>query len=197
MTTFDIETPQDTAISELTPADFPSWRELVREDFEHNEREWTSAGVHALIVHRFGRHARDVPGVRGTMLRKLHRALFVLVRNVYGIELPASAEIGRRLRITHQHGIIVNGKTIVGDDCAIANNVTLGIGVYGKESVPRIGNRVSIGPGAIIVGRITVGDDVKISPHSLVMSDVPAGAHVVASPARVLRLHADGDGTSA
>jgi serine O-acetyltransferase len=161
---------------------------LVREDLARHEREWTNPGFQALAVHRFGRHARDRGGVAGKVMRRAHRVLYVFVRNVYGIEFPAEASIGRRLHVSHEHGIVVNGKAVIGDDCAIANNITIGIGVAGKSSVPNVGDRVTIGPGAIIVGRITVGDDATIGPNAVVMTDVPAGAHVVASPGRVLRL---------
>jgi serine O-acetyltransferase len=161
---------------------------LVREDLACHGGEWTAPGFHALAVYRFGRYARARGGPIGTVLRRLHRVLYVIIRNVYGIELPAEASIGRRLYLSHQHGIIVNGKAVVGDDCVFANNITLGIGVAGKDSVPRLGNRVTLSPGAIIVGRLAVGDDARIGPNAVVMSNVPAGARVVASPGRVLRL---------
>jgi serine O-acetyltransferase len=161
---------------------------LVREDLARHEGEWTNPGFQALAVHRFGRHVRDRHGAAGTVLRRAHRVLYVFVRNVYGIEFPAEASIGRRLHVSHEHGIIVNGKAAIGDDCSIANNISIGIGIAGKNSVPHVGDRVTIGPGAIVVGRITVGDDVTIGPNAVVMTDVPAGAHVVASPGRVLQL---------
>jgi serine O-acetyltransferase len=161
---------------------------LVREDLARHEGEWTNPGFQALAVHRFGRQVRNRRGVAGMVLRRTHRILYVFVRNVYGIEFPAEASIGRRLHVSHEHGIVINGKAVIGDDCAIANNITIGIGVAGKGSVPTVGDGVTIGPGAIIVGRITVGDDATIGPNAVVMTDVPAGAHVVASPGRVLRL---------
>jgi serine O-acetyltransferase len=167
---------------------------LVREDLACHEGEWTNPGFQALAVHRFGRQARSRRGAAGMLLRRAHRVLYVFIRNVYGIEFPAEASIGRRLHVSHEHGIVVNGKAVIGDDCSIANNITIGIGVAGKGSVPSIGDRVTIGPGAIIVGRITVGDDATIGPNAVVMTDVPVGAHVVASPGRVLRLaRADDD----
>jgi serine O-acetyltransferase len=162
--------------------------ELVREDFRRHGREWSSPGFQALAVHRFGCVARARNGLSGRMLRKLHRVCFVLMRNVYGIELPATAVIGRRMYISHPHGVIVNDKAVFGDDCALSHNVTIGIGVAGKRSVPQFGDRVWIGPGAIVLGRVTIGDDAHIGANAVVMTDVPAGAHVVEHPTRVLRL---------
>jgi serine O-acetyltransferase len=114
--------------------------------------------------------------------------LFVFVRNFYGIDLPAEAVIGRRFYISHPHGVIVNGKAVFGDDCSVSHGVTIGIGIPGKNSVPRFGDRVWIGPGAVVVGGIEVGDDVRIGANTLVMSNVPSGAHVFEKPTRVLQL---------
>jgi serine O-acetyltransferase len=161
---------------------------LVREDLARHEGEWTNPGFQALAVYRFGRQARDRRGVAGMLQRRAHRVLYVFVRNVYGIEFPAEASIGRRLHVSHEHGIVINGKAVIGDDCAIANNISIGIGIAGKNSVPHLGDRVTVGPGAIVVGRIIIGDDVTIGPNAVVMTDVPEGAHVVANPGRVLRL---------
>ena len=116
--------------------------------------------------------------------------LFVLVRNFYGIELPRTAVIGRRLRIGHQHGICLSRSCVIGDDCYIRQGVAIGSRPErqsGRES-PVVGNRVSIGPGAVLAGPITVGDDVTIGPNAVVIEDVPSGSTVVSTPTRILRL---------
>ena len=162
---------------------------LVCEDFERHDRELGAPGFQALAVYRLGRHARGRGGASGTFLRRVHRLLYVFVRNVYGIELPPGAEIGRRMHIGREHGVIFNAKTRFGDDCTISHNVTTAIGVVGKDSVPTFGDRVTLGPNTVVVGAVHVGDDACIGPNSLVMSDVPPGAQVVASPTRVLHLN--------
>jgi serine O-acetyltransferase len=183
----------------------PSWKEprvtssadgvslltLVREDLERHGREWSSPGFQALAVYRFGRFARTRPGLGGKVLRRLHHALFVFVRNVYGIELHADTVIGRRMHMGHQHGVVIHPKTVFGDDCVLRHNVTIGVGIAGKRSdeAPHFGDRVKFGPGAVVLGGVRVGDDVRIGPNTLIMSDVPSGAHVLEKPTRVLRLH--------
>ncbi len=52
----------------------------------------------------------------------------------------------------------------------------------------RIGDRVTIGAGAIVLGPITVGDDAVIGAGAVVVDDVPDGAVVVGNPARVVRI---------
>ncbi len=161
---------------------------LVREDLATHDGDWTAPGFQALAVHRFGRWASTRRGLTGAVLRRVHRMLFVVVRNLYGIELPAGARIGRRLYIGHAHGIIVNAKAELGDDCVLSHNVTTAIGTPGRNALPRVGNGVTIGPNVVLVGRVTVGDQARIGPNSLVLSDVPAGATVERAPTRVLFL---------
>jgi serine O-acetyltransferase len=176
----------------VSTADGVSLLTLVREDWERNGRDWTAPGFQALAVYRLGRAARGRSGAAGKALRLLHRALFLFVRNLYGIEIPTEAVIGRRMQLRGQHGMVFNQKTAFGDDCVYGHNTTIGIGIYGKDSVPRFGDRVELGPGAVILGDVTIGDDVRIGPGALVITDVPAGAEVLERPTRILQLSGPG-----
>ena len=160
------------------------WPQL-REDWLANDRSWTRAGFHALAVHRIGAWQANLPR-RGRPLAGLaYGPLYWFVRNVYGIEIPRKAKVGRRLRLPHQGVIVVNGDAQIGDDCLIEHNVTIGADAA-RGAVPRIGNRVHIGSGATIVGPITIGDDARVGANALVMTDVPSGATAAAPPARVI-----------
>jgi serine O-acetyltransferase len=161
---------------------------LVREDWERNGRDWTAPGFQALAVHRLGRLAQRRSGPAGKVLRIVHRILFLFVRNCYGIEIPVKTEIGRRMRLVGQHGMVFNEKTSFGDDCSYGHNTTIGIGIYGKNSVPTFGDRVELAPGVVVLGEVTIGDDVKIGPNAVVITNVPAGAHVFEHPTRILQL---------
>jgi serine O-acetyltransferase len=171
-----------------------SLRQTVREDWIANRRSWSSPGLHALAVHRLGTRLDQDRRTRGIrqVLSLAHRVLFVIVRNVYGIELSPDAKIGRRFRIAHQGGIVVGGGVVIGDDCFIRHNVTIGW-VRGRELArgdryaPRIGSNVEIGPGAVVLGGIDVGDGSKIGPNAVVLADVPAGSRAFAPPAKVMR----------
>jgi serine O-acetyltransferase len=170
---------------------------LVREDLGVHGGELSAPGFQALAVYRFGHVARTRPGFVGSAMRFVHRALFVFVRNVYGIELHASTVVGRRLEIGHEHGIVVHPDAVLGDDCVLRHNVTIGRGVADEddEPAPRFGDRVKLSPGAVVLGGVTVGDDVRIGPNTFVTSDVPSGAHVLEPPTRVLQLtKSQGDG---
>ncbi len=118
----------------------------------------------------------------------LYRSLFRHVRNVYGIELPYTVELGRRVIIEHQSAIVIHGYSKIGDDCIIRQGVTIGNRYLDRPlEAPKLGNRVNIGAGAKILGDVTIGDDVCIGANSVVLSDVPAGATVVGIPSKIIR----------
>lgn len=162
----------------------------VREDLAANQHHWTEPGFHAVAVYRFGVWTRALPCVLGSAGAIVHRLLYILVRNIYGIELPRHARIGRRLRIAHQGGIVVVEGSEIGDDCILRHNATVGrVGRErkGRRPFPIIGNRVEIGAGAVIMGGIVIGDDARIGPNAVVMTDVPAGGSAFAPPARIMK----------
>jgi serine O-acetyltransferase len=113
--------------------------------------------------------------------------LFRKVRNTYGIELPYSAKIGRRVVIEHQGDIVVHGDATIGDDSIIRQGVTLGNRYLDRRlDAPQLGKRVNVGAGAKILGYVTIGDDACIGANAVVLSDIPAGATAVGIPAKVL-----------
>lgn len=104
-----------------------------------------------------------------------------------GISIPASAKIGHSFYIGHFGGIILNKDTIIGNNCNIAQNVTIGISGQGeKRGVPVIGDQVYIAANSVVAGKISIGNQVLIGACSLVTSDVEANSTVVGVPAKVI-----------
>jgi len=101
-----------------------------------------------------------------------------------GISIPASAKIGHSFYIGHFGGIILNAKTIIGNNCNISQGVTIGIsGIGDNRGVPIIGNHVYIGANAIVAGKIKIEDHVLIGACSLVNRDVFENEVVAGVPA--------------
>lgn len=104
-----------------------------------------------------------------------------------GISIPASVQIGHSFYIGHFGGIFLNQEVIIGDDCNLSQNVTIGVSGQGqKRGVPVIGNRVYIAANSIVAGKIHVGDDALIGACSLVTSDVSSNTTVLGVPAQVI-----------
>lgn len=169
---------------------FIEFLRLVREDLKVHDRDWTRPGFRALAVQRFGAWLRGMsPGLCRSALYVLYRAMHRYVRNHYSIELHDTTTIGRRFCIGHSGGIVIHERAQFGDDCVIRQNVTIGAtsNVRAHEA-PKLGNRVQVGCGAVIIGNIRIGDDARIGPNALVMTDVPEGATVFSPSARMILL---------
>jgi serine O-acetyltransferase len=100
-----------------------------------------------------------------------------------------TAKVGRRFLVGHQSGIVIHFNSEFGDDCVIRQNVTIGAAGVGRiNDGPKFGHRVDIGAGAVIVGKVKVGDDARIGPNAVVMTDVPAGATVFVDAPRMIKV---------
>ncbi|HAI83445.1 MAG TPA: serine acetyltransferase [Chitinophagaceae bacterium] len=105
----------------------------------------------------------------------------------YGFQIPAKTLIGRGFRISHYGATVINYDTIIGENFYLSHNVTIGkIHTGSKAGAPVIGNRVWVGPGAVIVGRIKIGDNVLISGNAFVNIDVPSNSIVIGNPAKII-----------
>ena len=107
-------------------------------------------GFRAVAVHRFGNWRMRISNkfVRAP-LSMFYRMMFRHVRNHYGIELPYSASVGRRVVIEHQGCIVVHGNSRIGDDSIIRQGVTLGNKTLTRPmDAPTLGVRVNVGAGA-------------------------------------------------
>jgi len=120
-------------------------------------------------------------------LSRIYLFLSRYVRNHYGIEIPDNTQIGRRVQLGHQHGIVIHPNTIIGDDCVIRHNVTMGVASLNRIwEAPTLGKSVEVGVGAALIGDITIGDGATIGANAVVRSDVPPGAVAVGNPARII-----------
>jgi serine O-acetyltransferase len=162
----------------------------VREDLHAHQNDRTLPGFRALAVHRFGNWVlRLRRGILRSVSDRVYRILYLHVRNHYGIELPRSTAIGRRLRIGHQGAIIIHPLSRFGDDCVIRQNVTIGAAnAETPQKAPILMDRVEVGCGAVIVGAVTIGNDARIGPNVVVTTNVPEGAILVGAPPRLISL---------
>jgi serine O-acetyltransferase len=112
------------------------------------------------------------------------------VRNVGGIQISSAAHIGPGLMVTHEGGIVI-GPVRIGRHCTLSHGVTLGRGkAHGTaragEDRPVLGDRVWVGPGAVIAGNVRVGADASVGPRSVVLRDVPPRGVVLGVPVRLV-----------
>ncbi len=109
----------------------------------------------------------------------------IVVEWLLGVEIPWGTEIGRRLRVFHGVGIVINDRSVLGDDVVLRQNTTIGNKADGG-GCPLIGNRVQIGAGCIVIGDISIGDDSRLGAGSVVTKSVDPGMTMIGNPARPL-----------
>jgi serine O-acetyltransferase len=92
-------------------------------------------------------------------------------------------DIGPGLFIQHGIATLISAERI-GANCWINQHVV--IGFSSDTDRPRIGNGVRLGPGAKVIGGITVGDNATIGPNTVILADVEPGVTMLGVPGRVL-----------
>lgn len=118
----------------------------------------------------------------------LARMMSQRTRKKTSIEIHPGATIGRRVFIDHGDGVVIGETAVVGDDVTIYQGVTLGgTGKDVGKRHPTIGNGVTIGAGAKVLGPITIGDHSKIGAGAIVLKDVPPYCTVVGNPGRIVK----------
>lgn len=100
-------------------------------------------------------------------------------------DIPAATRIGGGLLMPHPNGIVIHDRAILGANCLLFQQVTLGVR-DGLDGAPIIGGHVDIGAGAKVLGPVTIGDHARIGANAVVLDDVPSYAVAVGVPARVL-----------
>jgi serine O-acetyltransferase len=136
------------------------------------------ASIRAYQYHR----ARKGPW--HALMRKVARARHLFWSVLTQSDVDPRATLGRRLMLPHPNGVVIHEDAVIGNDCMIMQQVT--IGMIGEGEVPRIGNKVYVGAGAKIIGRVDVGDGARVGANAVVTKDVPPNWTAVGIPARLI-----------
>lgn len=115
------------------------------------------------------------------------KAITILNRLVFATYIPSSATIGKNFKLGYMGlGIVIHSRARIGDNCLVAQNVTIGRN-FGDKDVPVIGNNVYIGAGSVVFGEITVGDNVIIGSNSVINKSVAPNTIIAGNPGKVIK----------
>jgi serine acetyltransferase len=164
-------------------ADHQAYREYDAKYGKHNMRgsflsdATQKIGLQIMIGVRAMRLFRDagVPVAAKVVSR--------LIRHLYGSDIHWDADFEPGVAIAHGMAIAISGDVHVSTGCILSHGVSIGVGsdpVTRKWGSPRLEKNVHVGPGAILIGPITVGEGTKIQPLALVTQNVPPGSAVIA-----------------
>jgi serine O-acetyltransferase len=98
-----------------------------------------------------------------------------------GADISPMADIGPGLLIMHSVGIVIGPDVCAGRDLTLYQNVTLGDG--SRPGQPTLGDSVTVGAGAAVLGPVTIGDEAKVGANAVVTKDVPALSVATGIPA--------------
>lgn len=140
-----------------------------------------------------------IPGFRYTfLLRKIKKYkkwtlrgfFYRFVKQLFAykeFQISPEAIIGEGFQLYHR-GTIFIGPVKIGKNCCISHNVTIGRSYKsGQIGRPTIGDYVWIGTGAVLVGKITIGNNVLIAPNAFVNFDIPNNSIVIGNPGKIIR----------
>ncbi len=117
----------------------------------------------------------------------LSRFLAYIARWLTGVDIHPGAKIGLGIFIDHGTGVVIGETAVIGDGALIYHEVTLG--GTGKEigkRHPTLGNNVTIGAGAKVLGNIQIGHNTCIGAGSVIINSIPDDCIVVGIPGRVV-----------
>lgn len=125
-------------------------------------------------------------GIAWRILGGVYRRHFRLYGRRLGYTIPINV-FGKGLSIAHVGTIVINANARIGDYCRIHVCTNIGTQAGFSDKAPTIGNRVYIGPGAKIFGKITIGNNVAIGANAVVnKSFVEDNITIAGVPAKII-----------
>jgi serine O-acetyltransferase len=122
-------------------------------------------------------------------LGPIAKAVSLLNFFLFGIEIAVRCPIGKGLFLPHTQGTVI-GAWSIGENATIFQGVTLGAKEldfsYQESSRPTVGNSVTIGAGAKVIGGLVLGSDSRVGANAVVLNNVALGSLVVGIPAKVV-----------
>lgn len=134
------------------------------------------------VVRAYRRYAGR-PGPMAWLGRKYTRLRHRWWSAWTGSDILLGATLGERLALPHPNGVVIHETAVIGDDCMIMQQVTLGMVADG--GAPTLGSGVYVGAGAKILGPVSIGDRARIGANAVVLVDVPADCTATGVPATV------------
>ena len=141
------------------------------------------AGVQALLAYRVSHALADAE------VPMVPMSIAYLSRAVTGVEIHPAARIGSDFFIDHGSGVVIGETAEIGDRVTLYQGVTLGgTGSQRGKRHPTLGDNVTVGSGAKLLGPIEVGDGAKVGANTVVVEDVPANSTVVGNPGHTVKV---------
>ena len=167
---------------------------IIQKDFFRESGKWLSTAeiwgkcinpnLHYIYIFR---KCQQYP--KKSLLGKFWRFVLRHHQIKYGIQIYPETQIGEGLYIGHWGFLAVNPGVVIGKNCNLSQGVSIAQSNRGKfKGTPKIGDEVWIGPNAVIVGGITIGNNVIIAPNTYVTEDIPDFCMAMGNPCRIFNI---------
>jgi serine O-acetyltransferase len=162
----------------------------LRRDSARYKGQWyRRTGFWITAIYRFGNWADSLPSVflkvpMWTLYLCLKILACMFTSNIILWAGRHGAHIGPGLLLVHPSNVLIGREVVIGEQCQIYHEVTLGTGQI--PGTPKIGNHVTIYPGARLLGGIVIGDRTMIGANCVVTKDVPSESIILTAPSRII-----------
>lgn len=169
---------------------YKDYKLYVRED----RRRWNSNKSHINMFLTNSCYRLIIRHRRCELLRsyKVLMLFYQMERFIYhrtcvrcGCDIPSNVKIGPGFRMDHSWGVIINSKAVIGSNFLIKSGAVIGAT---EKGIPSIGNNVSVGVHALLLGNISVADGAEIGAGAIVTHDVLENAIVICEAAHISRI---------
>jgi len=140
-------------------------------------RAFGTVRFQAVVLVRVAAAMQRVSPVAASMVKYLNSVLT-------GCDVAAAARIGPGLRLYHPTGVVIGPDVVIGANCTVQQHATLG---YGGSGSPKVHDDVVIGPGAVVMGALTIGRGARVGANAVVTKDIAPYELWAGVPARFLR----------
>ena len=162
--------------------------DIIKTDYARStQKKWSFVNYFLLCFSSKGVAAVKDYRFSNWLYRKNFFILAKIIQNrnikKHGCDIGYNAKIDEGFAIGHPVGIVITGEAIIGKNCTVMSNVTIGAKEGRNEGAPIIKNQVYIGTGAKILGKCTIEDNVTIGANAVVLKKVTANKIAVGVPA--------------
>lgn len=120
------------------------------------------------------------------LLPKLITALIFLI---YNSKVPPECVIGPGTKLAYGGvGVIIHKKSVIGANCTISQQVTIGGGNSRYPGLPIIGDNVYLAKGSIVFGGVEIGNNAIIGANAVVNIPVPENGVAAGVPAKIIKI---------
>ena len=140
-------------------------------------------GMFAIFIYRIAHELYE------NKVAMIPRMMSEYAHSQTGIDINPGAKIGEYFFIDHGTGVVIGETTVVGDNCTIYQGVTLGgVGLNKGKRHPTLGNNVTVGCGAKILGAFEVGDNCQIAANAVLLKPLDNDTTAVGIPAQPIKV---------